>query len=143
MILIIMFALLFIAGIICTRIFWDRVGDEWLPSISLALSFIGGLGLMGCCLFIALCNSPAAHVAARVNYSETVTSLNSTYKLLTQAEDSYAKYTAIQQYNSEVREFKEDITTTQAHLKNPWINWMCNYEYKNFDANVVSYINIE
>ena len=141
MILTILFGVLFVAGIVLGIVFWERI--EAISFIGAFVALCSSIGFI-CCGVISICNNvPVSHVSARIKYTETVTSLNSTYKLLTQAEDSYAKYTAIQQYNVEVEKFKTDILSTQHQLKNPWLNWMNNYEYNNFDANVVSYIEVE
>ena len=90
--------------------------------------------------FILSNNVPIAQEKARIQYNVRVEELASTREAILQINDDYARSVSITQYNTLVREFKEDIETTQLNLKNPWINWFNNYAYKDFDANIVSYI---
>ena len=87
-----------------------------------------------------ICNTPMAHESARIQYNTRVEELTNTREAISHITDDYARSVSITQYNSLVREFKEDIRIAQIRLNNPWINWFNNYAYKDFDANVVDYI---
>ena len=114
-----------------------------LFTASLILLFPGGILS---CVFGSISfavNSPMYCTAERVKYEERVTELNTTYNyLMTYDNETLARYTAIQQYNTEVREFKTDILEAQTRLKNPWLNWLECREYKNMNVDAVKYIGI-
>ena len=87
-------------------------------------------------------NAPMKNDQIRIEYNNNVTSLNETYNILLNTDDSLDKYTAIQQYNNDVRDFKTEIQQAQYVLSNPWINWFESYVYAEFDSNAVSYYTV-
>ena len=116
--------------------------DNHMPWIILS-AFSGIVGIIELVVAIGVIisnNVPIAQERARIQYNVRVEELASTREAILQINDDYARSVSITQYNTLVREFKEDIETTQLNLKNPWINWFNNYAYKDFDANIVSYI---
>ena len=119
----------------------DKYGDHdgWLFGFwANMLVGVCTLICVGVCALVF--NSPRAHKEARIQYNIRVEELINTRCAVLQIRDDYSRSVAINEYNTKVREFKEDILTTQVRLDNIWINWFNNYEYKNFDANIVSYI---
>ena len=84
-------------------------------------------------------NTPQKAREIKIKYDNDVYSLNATYKTLEKADDSWAKYTAIQQYNESVKEFKTDIETNKAIVNNPFISWFTCYIYAELDPNSVSF----
>lgn len=84
-------------------------------------------------------NLPQKAREIRIKYDNDVYSLNATYKTLEKADDSWAKYTAVQQYNEAVKEFKTDIETNKAIVNNPFISWFTCYIYAELDPNSVSF----
>lgn len=142
MILIIMFAVI-VCACIGVAIWANGVYErDGIMFVSATVAVLFGVALFTCGFVAIIINSPHNHLSAKIEYEEKVASLNATYTILMSADDSYAKYTGIQQYNLEVSEFKTDIIKTQKGIANPWISWMYNYEYKNFDADAVSYIEL-
>ena len=78
----------------------------------------------------------------RIKYENQVTELNRDYSIILNMNDDNDKYIAIQQYNSEVKAFKDKIKQEQYWLNNEWVNWFHCKEYLRFDVNAVDYINI-
>lgn len=75
----------------------------------------------------------------RAHLTEQVEGLNRTYEILTTAETDSYTYTAIQQYNAAVAEYKAEVGSNQEKRKNPWINWLTCYVYEEFDVDAVRY----
>lgn len=114
---------------------WDTVA-----LIFLALSIFVGLGAsISIGLSIGV-NSVVNCKKQELHYEEQVKSLNDTYEVLIHVDETWDKYTAIQQYNQEVKDFKYEIKYEQEMLDNLWLNWFHCKSYKNFDSNSVSYI---
>lgn len=148
MIITILSLILFIAGVglliysFCLKDLLNETRDV-LFLISLSLCLIGGVFSI-ICGSISICNnSRYTCITEKIKYEEKVTELNTTYDyLMTYNDETYARYTAIQQYNSEVEEFKTNILKKQATLKDPWVCWFECKEYNNMDANSVKYISL-
>ena len=133
------FTILGIASILVYTFKYDIKKELWIVSFGVN-TFIGVIMLLIVGCGALLNNTPRAHEEARIAYNAKVEELTSTREAIYHMTDDYAKSVSITQYNTLVREFKEDIKIGQERLKNPWINWFNNYAYKDFDVDVVSYI---
>lgn len=109
-------------------------------SISAICGVIGFIFLLIVGTGALITNTPMAHESARIKYNARVEELTNTREAISHIADDYARSVSITQYNSLVREFKEEIHMVQIRLNNPWINWLNNYAYKDFDANAIDYI---
>ena len=101
---------------------------------------ISCIGFIACCIFCLIINASLNCNSIQIEYNQRLEELNSTKQVIETIQDDYARSVAITQYNTNVREFKEDVLMAQLYLKNPWINWFVCHEYNNFDANAVDYI---
>ena len=136
MILIILSGVLLLASIafifISKYFNWDDYG---------VIGFIGtvsfGLSTVVCVTVAIAMNSNYKCCEERNWYKQQVIQLNSTYEVL--INNSY-NATAVQQYNSEVAEFKSQIASIQLNLNNPWVSWFNCKEYKNMSTKAVKYI---
>lgn len=122
---------------------WNFLGDLWFCGVSTIFAATGLTMSIVCFSYCLASNCPHTCKMERIDYEAKVNELTATYTYLNNLDDNKDKYTAIQQYNAEVNEFKTNILKHQSALKNPWINWLHCKEYKNFDANVVSYIEVK
>lgn len=136
MIIIILFGVLLLVSILFIFIskinYWDD--KEFIGWAGTALF---GLALFICGLISLLNNASSQCYKAKAWYEQQVTQLNNTYETLTT--HAYNPI-AIQQYNSEVAEFKGKIIAAQLSLNNPWISWFECKEYKNMSAEAVKYV---
>ena len=127
-----------------SKIQWGKKAEtaENVCLVSGLLSFFASLlsiSAIGCCIAI---NLPQKAREIKIKYDNDVYSLNATYKTLEKADDSWAKYTAVQQYNEAVKEFRTDIETNKAALNNPFISWFTCHIYAELDPNSVSFYEI-
>ena len=139
MLIILLCLILVIVGVILTIKFTDEV-----PGIAgCVVAVFFGVVLLAEVIDCIVANSPTSASTVRIKYTENVAHLTATYNMImTYDQPDYARYTAIQQYNAEVAEFKSEILGNQRLLKNPWVNWFNCYQWNNCDANAVSYINV-
>lgn len=109
-------------------------------------SIVTGLTLAVIGMVQIISNCPAVARSTRLELTQRITSLNSTYEILykeyKENSNSYV-FTAIEQYNSDVTRYKVTVETSQMSLKNPWISWFVCHAYKEFSVDAVSYINLE
>ena len=147
MLLILLLILVVIIGIIVLVVFsyLDHKSSVWVDYdpgkfVGAGISISAGILLVifGCIAIGMNCTSVCAR--ERIAYQEKVESLNHTYTILLNAEETWDRYTAIQQYNDLVRAFKSDIKQEQELLNNPWISWFHCKAYQEFNINAVSYI---
>ena len=138
--MIVLFTLL-AAGIIAAVICHYTDSDLFFTLSAIGI-LVGGIFSAASGIVALIANSSPVCIDSRQRYEQNVKNLSTTYKILMEADDGYAKYTAIQQYNVEVKEFKTNILVKQECLKNPWINWFVCRENNNFDANAVQYIEL-
>ena len=139
-ILTIVVALIGVLLIILSQKF-DWGDDGFIGAIPAATGVVGFFvcGIMALCI-----NGHTTYRREMIKYETKVEELTTTYNVLIEHNDaSYARYTAIQQYNQEVREFKQNILDEQWRLKNPWINWYHCSAYAKMDYNIVSYIEVK
>lgn len=115
----------------------NNEGNMWLSG---SFGFLSAIILVTLITIAALENTPFRHERTKLEYDEIITELLATRNKIQTITDDYSRSVAIQQYNTEVREFKIEIKKHQYNLKNPWINWFENYVYVDFDADVVSYL---
>ena len=140
--------LLSILFIICLMLFiLSFKFDTYYSFIWLTIQFISAV--IGGCLLITLfvisilcmvANSNYTKRQVRIEYSETVESLNNTKEYIETITDDYARSIAVTEYNHEVRLFKSYLKTEKNRLNNQWINWFTCSEYKKLDIDVVDYI---
>lgn len=141
MILMIIFIALFVLGVLGGIAYKVRDYDEDMHLVlNLVEAGIGILGVVIGTMVIIMNNNDYARSQVRLTYQQEVEEFNATRSVIETIQDDYARSVAIQQYNTNVKEFKQDIIMNQLYVKNPWISWFCNQEYKNLDVNVVSYI---
>jgi len=141
MILMIIFIVMLVVGIIgCICYSRFEMDSELHLGANLMLGGLGILGLIVGVIVIIMNNNSFSRSQARLVYEQNVAEFNATRNVIENIQDDYARSVAIQQYNTNVKEFKEDIITLQHYVNNPWISWFCNQEYKSFNVDVVSYI---
>lgn len=103
-------------------------------------SAISGIILLVIAITLIAPNTTIGKQMHEIWYQQKVEELQSTYDTLITYQDNEIARVSITEYNEEVKEFKVDILTNQQCLNNLWINWFICPAYKNFDANIVSYI---
>lgn len=139
------FAISLITFVVCKVI--DNCTTIWVDDlfemITLCVLLVAGIGSLATGGIAALSNTSYNALIHTTHYEESVRELNTTYNYLISAPEGAAKYTAVQQYNSEVKEFKQDIIQEQKRLENPWVSWFHCYAFNNMDANAVQYISLE
>lgn len=118
-----------------------RTGDSDFFGWAAIGGFLGGIPLLFSIIIICCVQSPIAQEAVKVKHEQSIAQLTSTREYINNLTDDYAKSVAVQQYNIDVRNFKQEIMIQQLHLRNPWISWYHSYAYLKLDADVVSYIN--
>ena len=130
-----------VSGKIASRFRWGKKqgNAEDVCSVSLVLSCIASV-ISGTAIGCSIGNNlPQKAREIKIKYYNDVYSFNVTYKTLEKAENSWAKYTAVQQYNEAVKEFKTSIETNKAIVNNPFISWFTCYIYAELDPNSVSF----
>lgn len=139
--------LLIILFIICTTLFIIscKIGycDDIWEIIQFISAVIGGVLLVGLFITSIVCivaNSNYTKRKVRIEYNETVESLNNTKEYIETITDDYARSIAVTEYNHEVRLFKSDLKKEKNILNNQWINWFVCSEYKKLNIDVVEYI---
>ena len=138
MILTLIFGVLTLAAIVFL-ILALKVNDDFL-FFSVAAGGLGVIPFIIMLFMIISAQSPYTKEKARLNYSQTITQLNATIQYIDNISDDYARSIAVEQYNSDVKKFKQEIAYSKINLKNPWINWFESYVYNEFDIDIVSYI---
>lgn len=139
MLILIIFIVLILIGITLLVYNYFKDNDVCL-SVGLTLTFFGSIASVALGIIACVTNSYANCQKNRIEYEQKVIQLNNTYRTLIDKTENFNIYTAIEQYNTQVAEFKSKIMVNQDFLNNPWTNWLFCKEFKNMDANAVQYI---
>ena len=137
MIILILLTLVPLVGIILSLI--KNYGDAHNMCNIIMLS-VFGISLLVCGPVCLIFNSSARCNYVRIWHEQEIQELESTRQIIETIQDDYARSVAITQYNTRVKEYKEEILVKQHYLNNPWISWFNCREYNNFSADEVSYI---
>ena len=109
-------------------------------------AIVTGLALVVIGLVQIINNCPAVVRSTKLELTQRIASLNNTYEILykeyKENSNSYV-FTAIEQYNDDVTNYKITVETSQMSLKNPWTSWFVCHAYKDFSVDAVSYIILE
>ncbi len=138
-ILVIIFTTLFILSLKFTD---DYDLDIWeiTATISAVIGFCCIVCLFVTSIFCIVANSNYTKRKVRIEYSETVESLNITRQYIKTITEDYARSMAVTEYNHEVKVFKSDLKNHKNRLNNKWINWFICSEYKKLDIDAIDYI---
>ena len=139
MILTLIFGVITLAAIVFL-VLGFRIDDDFF-GLSAICGILGGIPLLLSITIICCVQNPIEQETVRVKYEQSIAQLTSTREYINNLTDDYAKSVAVQQYNIDVRDFKQEIMMEQLKLTNPWVNWYHSYAYLKLDADVVSYIN--
>ena len=110
---------------------------KWISVVIIAFSGITSLLCGATCIGT---NSNREEI--RQELAKDVVLLTFQYDTLSAAEDGYAKYIAVEQYNEKVKEFKKKVRDGQNAYKNPWTSWFSVPVYLEFNEDMVSYITL-
>ena len=138
MILTLIFGVITLAAIVLVIIGFRTSEDEFFGWAAVG-GIVGGIPFLLSILIICCVQNPIEQEAIKVKYEQSITQLTSTRDYINTITDD-SKSVAVQQYNADVKDFKQEIIVEQLKLKNPWINWYHSYAYLKLDADVVSYI---
>lgn len=144
MIITLIFIVMLVAGIIIVFLTYNNWEYEVLFGCGIVAAVFGGIGMIVCGSVAIAQNNSLKCNTIYISYKEKATQFNNTYDyIMSYTNPDADRYTAIQQYNSEVATFKSDILERQKCLKNYWVNWFVCRQYASFDANAVKYIEVK
>ena len=154
MILLIIFGVLFVAGLLFgilgyRKVFKDRDGyyseaNEVANRGGDVVAMLGMLGLVICSIIAIVNNNSLDKEIVRVKYQERINSINNTRQALeNQLQSSTLTILEVSAYNDSAREFKQELKKDQLLANNPWIGCLCSPVCKEFSINAVSYLYID
>ena len=117
---------------------------EWDSHVLIngAIAIIVGFIALVLGMICIISNSSFQNQKVRISYEQRVEELQHSRVLIENIQDDYARSVATTQYNTSVREFKEELLVAQTYAKNPWTSWFNCQEYLKLDATVVSYVEV-
>lgn len=146
MILLIIFGVLFIAGLVFVILgFKDRWDNYDMNFTSIIIgtipNIIGIGGLIGCVIAISVTHSPLYRDNKRVQYQEQINAINNTRKALEeQLQSSTLTILEVSAYNDTVRDFKVSLKQDQRETQSTWIGILCCQVCNEFSVDAVSYL---
>lgn len=99
--------------------------------------FLAGLAIMG--IIIGCTRGPLSQQETRIQLQETISELNST-RIYAEQELAKGNIVVVNQYNTNVRNFRTEISTEQLLLNNPWVNWFHSPVYNEVNLDDIQYI---
>ncbi len=145
--IILLLTLLFIICVVLLVIYakvYNYYSDLWevIGFLSIVIGSVLLIALFITSIACIVNNTNYTKRKVRIEYNETVESLNNTKEYVETITDDYARSIAVTEYNNEVKAFKSDIMKEKNRLNNGWINWFTCSEYKKLDTDAIEYIKI-
>ena len=89
-------------------------------------------------LFVILFMNNGLHYKSeKIRLNKTIESLNATYSIISKREDN--SIVEITEYNTKVKEYKNEIEFSKTVLNSLWLNWFECRVYNNFTGDEVRY----